>query len=77
MMQLGRNLTKLVPTIQLVSGEFRRIKTAVMYYGGGATTADSDQGAAVVWELSWSAGHCTHVSSAAGRYVALRSMSCS
>ena len=44
MMQFGKNLTKLVLTLQLMSGELRRIKTAVMYYGGGATTADSDQG---------------------------------
>ena len=44
-----------------------------MYYGGGATTADSDQRLpAVVWELSSSAGHCSHVGSAAVWYVAVQ-----
>ena len=74
MMQFGKNLTRLVPMIQLVSGKLRRIKTAVMYYGGGATTADSDQGL----RLSGNYPRLRDISSAAGRYVALlRSMSCS
>ena len=42
MMQLGRNWTKLVPMIQRVR-QVTRKKSAVTYYGGGATTADSDQ----------------------------------